>query len=123
VIAEDWPDDPAGAALRHLSFRARQSNLARVAQLEAVLHRAGKGRLDAEDRDRAAEAAHQVVGSAGTFGYPQASALAARLEQLLLDSDPPAPGPWREAWATLAALRHELEGWPTGPDGEDTTAG
>lgn len=110
MIANDPPADAAGAAMRQLSSRARRSNLARVAQLEAALHAAGEGRLDPDGRRQAAEVAHQVLGSAGTFGYSRASELAGRIEQLLRSADLRDRDLFTEALDALASLRSELDG-------------
>lgn len=107
---DNQPADAAGTALRHLSSRARRSNLARVAQLEAALHGAADGRLDADGRREAAEVAHQVRGSAGTFGYPRASDLAGRLEHLLRSGDLRDADRFTEALDAVASLRSELTG-------------
>lgn len=92
-----------------LRLRAQRSNLARVQQLEATLGSANASRLGEDERRRAAHVAHQVVGSAGTFGYLQASDLAAVLEQILQRRDGYEAEFDRVAREALAALRSELE--------------
>lgn len=96
--------------MRLLTSRARRSNLRRVEQVKAVLTAAGEGRLEENERRRAAELVHQILGSAGTFGYPRASDLAGRLEGLLRAADLSDAELLGEARATLAALRNELAG-------------
>jgi len=81
-----------------------------VEQLEVALDAAAEGRLGERDRRRAAELAHQVLGSAGTFGYQRASDLAGSLEQLLRTPHLADAERYRRARATLAALRSELAG-------------
>lgn len=73
-------EDAFSAVLRDLSRSATQANLARSALIGDALAAAEAGRLDEPQRLEAANAAHQVVGSAGTFGLPGASRMAARLE-------------------------------------------
>ena len=75
------PDDALGAVLRSLAASARKANLARTAVIEEALAALEAGALDAGRRQAAESAAHQVVGSAGTFGRHRASELAADLEQ------------------------------------------
>ena len=82
---EDLPvDGPETAAEQRLlaSFgrRARTVNLGRVLRLLELLDVSDEGRLDERGRGEAENLAHQVVGSAGTFGYPAASADAAVIE-------------------------------------------
>lgn len=76
-------EDAVTAVLRGLSASALRSNLARSAIIAEALHAAETGRLSEPQRVAAATAAHQVVGSAGTFGQPHASRTAARLEDFL----------------------------------------
>ena len=106
--------DGIEVALGNLVARARQSNLARARDLAAALEAAGAGLLSERQRRRAVEVAHQIVGSAGTFGYPRASSLAAELEQLLARGRLHDPQHRVEADRRLAALTNELGGEPAG---------
>ncbi|SDT06780.1 Hpt domain-containing protein [Friedmanniella luteola] len=104
------PDDALRALMRTLAASAREANLARTAVLEEAQAALEAGRLDAEHREAAVAAAHQVVGSAGTFGRRRSSVLAADLEQWFRDG-PPAGGDaaGRErVRAQLAELRTDL---------------
>lgn len=49
--------------------------------------------------------AHRLTGSAGTYGYPEASVLAARLEKRAVEAPPPDA---EEIRAAVAALRRAL---------------
>jgi HPt (histidine-containing phosphotransfer) domain-containing protein len=84
------PDGPPAellrAAVRSIGDHALAMNLGRAARLADLLARAENGRLVEGHRTAAIELAHQLVGSAGTFGFPQASALAAELEQFFTDA-------------------------------------
>jgi len=71
--------DRALPALKPLRSRARATNLARAGQLGLALDAAAEGRLDDAGCSVAVDVAHQLVGSAGTFGYAGASQQAARL--------------------------------------------
>lgn len=77
----DDPDEAIRTVMANLAASAREANLARAAVLEDAVRAAGAGVLAAADREAAVAAAHQVVGSAGTFGRRRSSELAADLEQ------------------------------------------
>lgn len=68
-------------AMRDLRSRARATNLGRAAQLDAALERAADGRLDEPGRAQALAVAHQLIGSAGTFGFAEASRRALELKE------------------------------------------
>jgi HPt (histidine-containing phosphotransfer) domain-containing protein len=73
-------EDAVSAVLRGLSVSAARANLARSAVIAEAVRAAEAGQLVEQQRAAALAAAHQVVGSAGTFGLPRASRTAARLE-------------------------------------------
>jgi HPt (histidine-containing phosphotransfer) domain-containing protein len=107
------PTDPARAeravgAMKPLRSRARATNLARAAQLAQALDAAAEGRLDEAGCSTAVDVAHQLVGSAGTFGYTGASTEAARLKDFFAarSFEPERVDTARE-W--LSALRVDLE--------------
>lgn len=76
---------------RQLSRRALVTNRRRAAELAAVVAdlAAHRDRTASDDpalaahRDLAASLSHEIVGSAGTFGYAEVSDLARRMEVLL----------------------------------------
>lgn len=98
-------DDAVAAVLRDLSVTAARSNLVRAGVIEDALRAAERGRLSEPQRVAATAAAHQVAGSAGTFGRPQASRVAAQLEELLTA---PALDPVGSAAAGLSEARRRL---------------
>ena len=83
------PGDPAGECveppvdgpetvaekrlLATLGRQARPVNLARVVRLLALLEAAEEGALDEAGQQEAENVAHQLIGSAGTFGHHSAS--------------------------------------------------
>lgn len=69
--------------VRTIGDHARTVNLTRAAGLERALDDAALGVLVDNRRHAAAELAHQLVGSAGTFGFAGVSDLAAELERFL----------------------------------------
>ena len=69
--------------LSAIAAQARRTNLVRAAELRAALDRAASEGLDAADWAAAERTAHQLAGSAGTFGYAAVSELARSLERLL----------------------------------------
>lgn len=80
-------DGPATLAeketLRSIGRRARRTNLARAERLDALLERAADVALSEAEQTEARTLAHQIVGSAGTFGYDGASRLALQVERYL----------------------------------------
>jgi HPt (histidine-containing phosphotransfer) domain-containing protein len=80
VPSPEDPDDALAAVMRGLSASANRANLARSAVIGEALRAAETGRLEEQQRQEAEAAAHQLAGSAGTFGLPRASRLAADLE-------------------------------------------
>lgn len=75
------PAERMATVLSALATRARRTNLDRAADLRSALRRAAVGGLDVEGWSVAEQTAHQLAGSAGTFGYRQASELARDLER------------------------------------------
>ena len=74
-------------AMRGLRSRARVTNLSRATQLERAVDSAADGRLDETGRAQAAAVAHQLIGSAGTFGFADASRRAAELKDFFALAD------------------------------------
>lgn len=66
--------------LARFGQQARTVNLARVLRLLELLDASDAGGLEERGRGEAEHLAHQVVGSAGTFGFPAASVDAAVIE-------------------------------------------
>ena len=90
----------------------RDSNLSRVVRLVELLDSADAGALDEAGRLEAETLAHQVVGSAGTFGYPAASVDAVSIEDYFAAS-PAGSGSGADAGLvrrTLDRLRAEFAG-------------
>ena len=97
--------------LRSLAASAQQANLARTAVIEEALRALDAGTLGADAREAAVRAAHQVAGSAGTFGRSRSSELAARLE-LWFRTGPDRPGvdSLQQVREQVSALRADLDG-------------
>lgn len=74
-------------ALRTIGARAREVNRGRAERLRELLEHAAQGRLDEPERHEAEGLAHQIVGSAGTFGFVGASRLAVEAEDYFADPD------------------------------------
>lgn len=99
------------ATMKRIAVRAYQSNLARVSELQGAVSAALEGRLDETQRLGAQRVAHQLYGSAGTFGYPRASELGRELEQFFEgETDEPATLQLAVDW--LNALQRELASGP-----------
>ena len=107
---EHDPDDALQAVMRTLAASARDANLARTAVLEQALASLDAGLLDPACREAAVAAAHQVAGSAGTFGRHRSSELAAALEQWFRAGHPADEDASRveQVRAQVAELRADL---------------
>lgn len=110
----DDPDDALSAVLAGLAASAREANLRRGEVIDAALRALAEGPLQEEQRAAAEQAAHQVVGSAGTFGARRASELAAALEHYFAalptgSGSEEGTGGLDRARHQLAELRHELQ--------------
>ena len=85
-MSDAGPADRAQALMRAIGARALSSNLRRVDELTVAVGLAtAEGGLPALSRDAAVGTAHQLAGSAGTFGYDRVSQLARRVESFLVE--------------------------------------
>jgi HPt (histidine-containing phosphotransfer) domain-containing protein len=117
------PEDRLRAAVESISDHARLVNLARAGHLEQVLADIAAGRADENKRQLATESAHQLVGSAGTFGFPGASQLAGELERYFVEADFTDQARLAFAQEQVARLRAELAAAPAyQPDDEERDA-
>jgi hypothetical protein len=97
--------DASEAALSRvadIADRARERNLDRAGELAAWATAGREGRISAEQRSEAAEIAHQLAGSAGTFGYQAATDVAREVERLFGEAD------GAEAWSRLTDCVRDL---------------
>ncbi len=106
--ASDDPDEALQSVLRALSASARAANLARTAVLEEALTALDAGALGTAQREAAVSAAHQVAGSAGTFGRRRSSELALQLEQWFRAEPGTVLADLAGARAQVAELRADL---------------
>jgi HPt (histidine-containing phosphotransfer) domain-containing protein len=72
------------AVFESISAQAQETNRIRVDALAEVIVRSDPAGLSEDDRRQARDLAHQIAGSAGTFGFDLASEVARQVEQLLL---------------------------------------
>ncbi len=106
--SESLTDDPFFAAL---AARSRRTNIDRVEQLAQLLASCRESQhADRAQVSRLAELAHQVVGSAGTFGFAEVSDLGRDFEQVLARSADPTVGDLAELDALAAAMLGDLRG-------------
>ena len=92
-VPVDGPETVAEKRLlASLSRQARAVNLARVARLVELLDSSEAGALDEAGWHEAENLAHQVIGSAGTFGYPAASVDAVAIEEYFASGSHRPPG-------------------------------
>lgn len=92
--------------------RSKPAIMGRIEAIEAATLELISGTLSAELRLQAAGEAHKLVGSLGTFGYPEGSRLARTLEETLLNEKD-----WTQDTPivlsdALVSLRKELEKSP-----------
>ncbi|MET1006515.1 MAG: Hpt domain-containing protein [Propionibacteriaceae bacterium] len=109
-------DDPRARALAHLqgiAERALATNRGRVAELDEALGLAVHGGLTDLRRQLAVDTAHQLVGSAGTFGYHHVSDVARRVERFFKEGVAGDEASIRVATDELRQIRQELD---RGPD-------
>jgi HPt (histidine-containing phosphotransfer) domain-containing protein len=114
VTAEKRPgEDPAAraaAAMHQIAAHALESNLARLDRLQSAVLAAGSGTLLEHEQSEAAHVAHQLVGSAGTFGYGRVSRLARELEVFFQqDVDQEAVA---ASTGKIALMQEDLQGEP-----------
>ena len=102
--------DALEVTVRTIGVHARVANLARANNLAVAVSDGAV--LLAADRSRAAGIAHQIAGSAGTFGFPGASRLAAEIERILLVGELDA-GHLEIVGGHVEALVADLTGEPT----------
>lgn len=75
---------PNVAAIYQVIERFRDSFELQIHVLEIVVELLQADRLTADQHQQAQQEVHQLIGSLGTFGYGEASAIARQIEQLLL---------------------------------------
>ena len=97
-------------AVRQIWAQRRESVLGRVAVLERAAAAQREGRLDEGLRADAAAEAHKLAGSAGSYGFPEASRMALELESLY--ESPREPVDSSRTADLTRDLRAQLEGEP-----------
>jgi len=96
------PNEDALSLVAGIADRARERNLDRAGELAAWATIGERGAISVEQRGEAAEIAHQLAGSAGTFGYLTATDVAREVERLFAEANGP------EAWTRLTERVREL---------------
>jgi len=117
MVVEGDAAEQIRAAIRRIGRHAHATNLDRSARLKATFEVAANGSLSDSEREAAAELAHQLVGSAGTFGFPEVSQLAAELESFFADRAYGNPERVATARVQLLQLEEELAHEPSYTDG------
>ena len=108
----DGAEDRLRAAVESIGDHARSVNLARAERLSQALDAVVAGSREESARQEATEVAHQLVGSAGTFGFPVPSQLAGELERYFVEADLDDPVRLATAQAQVRRLREELAAAP-----------
>ena len=110
---DDIAEDRLRAAVESIGDHARSVNLDRADRLDQALADVSAGLREERSRREAAEVAHQLVGSAGTFGFSGASRLAGEIQRFFVEGDPDDADQLAMARDQVRRLREELA---TGPD-------
>jgi HPt (histidine-containing phosphotransfer) domain-containing protein len=105
-------EDRLMAAVEAIGEHARTVNLDRAAQLDQALAAIAAGRTSAAELQAATEMAHQLVGSAGTFGFPGASELAGEIERYFVEADLNDPDQLASAREQVRRLQEALAAEP-----------
>lgn len=111
-MAGEGPDDVHArtqAAIRAVWAANRPVYLARLAALEAAADALKSGALDMEARAAAVDEAHKIAGAAGTFGFPEVSAIAKQIEDLLRAEGPLEAADGDRLAGLAAAMRMHLD--------------
>lgn len=112
-------DSDPRAAIAAIWTRHRAEALRRVAVLEDAVAAMLENRLSEGIRRAAERDAHRLAGSAGTFGFPRASAAARQLERILAGTGPVPPAGMLLAANEVVALRTAFDADPSAaPAGE-----
>ena len=110
---DDFAEDRLRAAVESIGDHARSVNMDRADQLNQALAEVAAGSRGEATRREAAEIAHQLFGSAGTFGFSGASQLAGEIERYFVQGDLDDPDQLAIARDQVRRLQEELA---TGPD-------
>ena len=105
-------DDRVRAALASIGANARTRNLGRADTLDQALSRMESGTLTFEHQEAAVRSAHQLAGSAGTFGLQPASKLASWFEWFFTTPESVGQEDRALARARLTELRTRLDDPP-----------
>jgi HPt (histidine-containing phosphotransfer) domain-containing protein len=109
---DDVAEDRLRAAVESIGDHARSVNLDRADRLSRALAAVAAGAWDEATRREAIDIAHQLVGSAGTFGFPEASQLAGEIERYFVDADLGDPVRLATARDQVRRLTEELAAGP-----------
>lgn len=95
-------DDDTLSRVADIADRARERNLDRAGELATLASIGKQGSISVEQRGEAVEVAHQLAGSAGTFGYLAATEIAREVETLFAEADE------AESWNRLTECVRDL---------------
>jgi HPt (histidine-containing phosphotransfer) domain-containing protein len=109
---DDLAEDRLRAAVESIRDHAQSVNQDRADRLDRALAKVAAGARDAATRQEAAEIAHQLVGSAGTFGFAGASQLAGAIERYFVEVDLGDPVQLASAREQVRRLQEELAAEP-----------
>jgi DNA-binding response OmpR family regulator/HPt (histidine-containing phosphotransfer) domain-containing protein len=87
ILPDEKSTQPGAAAVYQVLERFQDSFQVQIQTLEAAIELLQTDRLTVKLQQQLQQEAHKLVGSLGTFGYMAASAIAYKVEQLLLQPD------------------------------------
>jgi HPt (histidine-containing phosphotransfer) domain-containing protein len=118
--SDDGAEDRLRAAVESIGDHARSVNRDRADRLSQALAEVAAGSREEATRREAAEVAHQLFGSAGTFGFSGASQLAGEIERYFIEGDLDDPDQLATARDQVRRLQEQLAVGPDHqPDDED----
>jgi HPt (histidine-containing phosphotransfer) domain-containing protein len=108
------PAERMAAVLSTIAAQARRTNLVRAAEIRTALDRAEVDDLDRAGWAAAERTAHQLAGSAGTFGFAGVSEWARYLERFCAEAaaQPPDSARLGDARTVLERATQQLSGEP-----------
>lgn len=115
AVGEPVHDEESLALLAQIRSRFHESLNQRIAVLEAAAVTLQTAPLSTTQHQVAREEAHRLTGALGTFGYPEGSNLARRLEQWLIAYTDEKPGNVEQFRYWLAQLKQAIAVAPTAP--------
>ena len=115
-MTDPTPNRPGiNALVTRIWLQKKDVTLSRVATIEQACAALSSAALAPELRGEAAIESHKLAGSLGTFGFPEGSRLACRMQEILTSETALNRDDAEELTRLLRELRRELEKPPQQP--------